>query len=41
MTKVIEYNGKKLEIYVIQRFDLKDPYYDYKVYEIINKKHWW
>lgn len=41
MTKVIEYNGKKLEIYVIQRLDFKDPYYDYKVYEIVNKKHWW
>lgn len=41
MKKVIEYNGKKLEIIAIERFDLKDPYYNYKVYEIIKKKYWW
>lgn len=41
MKKVIEYNGKKLEIIVIERHDMSEPYYDFWVREILEKKHWW
>ena len=41
MKKVIEYRGKKLEIIAIERHDLPEPYYDFWVREILEKKHWW
>lgn len=41
MTKVIEYNGKKLEIIARECYDTTKPYYDYQVREILEKKHWW
>ncbi len=41
MTKVIEYNGRKLEIIAIERHDMSEPYYDFWVREILEKKHWW
>jgi hypothetical protein len=41
MKKVIEYNGKKLEIIAIERHDMPEPYYDFWVKEILEKRHWW
>lgn len=41
MKKVIEYKGKKLEIIARECYDMAEPYYEYWVREIIEKKHWW
>jgi hypothetical protein len=41
MKKVIEYNGKKLEIIALESHDMPKPYYKYWVKEILEKKHWW
>jgi hypothetical protein len=41
MKKVIEYNGKKLEIIAFEGHDMPKPYYNYWVREILEKKHWW
>lgn len=40
MRKEITYNGKKLEI-VATRYSHPFVYYDFKVYELREKKHWW
>ena len=41
MKKVIEYNGKKLEIIALENHDMPKVYYEYWVKEILEKKHWW
>ena len=41
MKKVIEYNGKKLEIIARECYDTVKPYYSYWVREILEKQHWW
>ena len=40
MRKEITYNGRKLEI-VATRYLHPFVYYDFKVYELREKKHWW
>jgi hypothetical protein len=40
MTKVIEYNGRKLEIIARECYDMNEPYYDYWVEELIIKGKW-
>lgn len=40
MRKVINYNGKALEI-IATKCTNPFCYYDYKIFELREKKHWW
>lgn len=40
MEKIINYNGKTLKI-VAEKYVYPVCHYDYKVYELRKKKHWW
>lgn len=40
MVKEIEYNGKRLQI-VASKYVHPFTYYDFKVFELREKKHWW
>lgn len=40
MRKEITYNGRKLEI-VATRYSYPFVYYDFKVYELRERKYWW
>lgn len=40
MRKVINYNEKEIEI-VATKITSPFVYYEYKVFELIKKKHWW
>ena len=40
MTKTINYNGRPLEI-VATKCVHPFCYYEYKIYELCEKKHWW
>lgn len=40
MRKIINYNGRALEI-TAKKFVYPFCYYEYKVYELVEKKHWW
>lgn len=40
MRKEINYNGRTLEI-IATKFVSPFCYYEYKVFELVEKKHWW
>lgn len=40
MVKTINYKGKTLEIIVVEKYDMNEPYYDYWIRELIIKGKW-